>query len=92
MSLFETGLLTTLTTMVIAGCLAMIYVFYKLAMILRSSWKKNQECQWKPITDYCSEYDSGCGHSFANMQDGNPVTDWANYCPFCGNTIVEQKE
>ena len=89
MSVFELLLLIGFATVIISGCLVILYILYQLAIMIRADWKKNQECQWVNKDDYCSEYESGCGHGFANMQDGDPVTDWATYCPFCGNKITK---
>ena len=48
---------------------------------------RNKYCRW--MSTDLSEYNTYCGNEFHNAEDGNPVTDWAKYCPYCGKEIKE---
>ncbi len=53
------------------------------AKILNIAKKK---CEWRPSAEL---YETGCNEKFFDSSEsGAPVTDWLNYCPYCGKPVV----
>lgn len=47
-----------------------------------------ESCSWKSKEGI---YLTGCGEEFYDASEsGNPVTDWLNYCPYCGRKVEEK--
>jgi hypothetical protein len=71
--------------------LIVVYGFSKLAFSVANDWGEKEpdnvpatDCVWRGVT----EYKTGCGNIFYDAAEtGNPITDWATYCPYCGKTI-----
>ncbi len=44
-----------------------------------------RQCEWRGKFSYAT----GCDKEFFDASEsGNPVTDWLNYCPYCGGRVV----
>ncbi len=76
----------------VAGVLLLI-IFVALYIIMDIRRDKKSR---KVIEGFCEysrqslldDYTTGCGNEFHDSSEtGNPVTDWATFCPYCGNKI-----
>ena len=51
--------------------------------------EKPAYCEWVKDDSYILS--TGCGEDFYDASEsGNPVTDWLNYCPYCGRKVKEK--
>jgi hypothetical protein len=45
-------------------------------------------CTWSQCCEGCSDWTSGCGLDFTNGEQSDGITEWMNFCPFCGKAVV----
>lgn len=71
------------TGFVLFGALLIVSILIKLAIEIVKE-KNPSACKWKGE----GEYETACGNRFFDStESGNPITDWAKYCPYCGRVI-----
>ena len=51
--------------------------------------KLHQCCAWTENDEY---WETQCGHSFIFCDCAQPTEHKFKFCPFCGNTLIEQRE
>ena len=90
-------LMTGVMTMLGLSILGTFGLIMWVAWYIYSDIQKDKEsykhsplkpCEWK--SKECV-YSTGCGEEFYDASEsGNPVTDWLNYCPYCGRKVKER--
>lgn len=75
------------------GAISMVVLIWRTVNAIMNDnreWKSNKTCKWSDNGGGCSSYSTECGNEFHNANEGNPVTDWATHCPYCGGEIDDQ--
>ena len=78
---------------VLIWCLS-LFIFVGAVVMAVAMWKLYREvfprkCHWINSDDVQVVYKTACKEEFHNAVDnGDPVTDWANNCPYCGGVIT----
>lgn len=87
-----------LYTMVSLLIICVIGVAFLLAFVAHWIWSEiieekalnkrpSKSCKYKRVS-VLDDWSTECGKVFHDAtESGNPVSDWAKYCPFCGGEI-----
>lgn len=64
-----------------------IWIFKEIREEIRLSKRPSKKCTYKRFHEL-DDWKTECGCDFHDATEtGNPVTDWATYCPYCGGEI-----
>ena len=85
MNILLTSLICLLIVFIFLGAITMYAALYRTFQAIRN--ERPKACNWTDRESECSTYETSCGESFHNANDGSPVTDWASHCPYCGGKI-----
>lgn len=85
MQLILQALVVCLTVFCGVGAVLMVFGLYRTYKAIKADSK---ECNWTDESQSCHVYQTSCKNEFYNANDGNPVTEWAKYCPYCRGEIV----
>lgn len=47
-----------------------------------------EQCVWSQCCEGCTGWTSGCGLEFTNGEGSDSITEWMNFCPYCGKEVV----
>lgn len=65
----------------------------RLALWLAAESRVSYTCKFKPLDDDNAQFETGCGKDFFNAaDDGDYVTSWLNYCPYCGGKAKQLRK
>ncbi|ANJ65559.1 hypothetical protein [Pseudoalteromonas virus vB_PspP-H6/1] len=86
----------TLIVMSFIICVATGFTFGlmgRLALWLDADSRASYACKYKPMDDDNCHFETGCGEDFYNAaDDGDYVTSWMNYCPYCGGKAKQLRK
>lgn len=83
---FLMSAMTLLVSVAAIGAVGLLVMCLKFAI---KESRNNSRCEWKSEDDYNTNYNTNCGNGFYNScEDGEHVTKWAKYCPYCGKKIM----
>lgn len=78
------------SSVTLAVVLAVVLIAYTL-FLLAKEVRDDGLCEWSRMScddDDYGDYNACSGNSFHNSTDnGECVTSWANFCPYCGKRI-----
>jgi hypothetical protein len=65
----------------------------RLALWIAADSRVSYTCKYKPLDDDNAQFETGCGKEFFNAaDDGDYVTTWLSYCPYCGGKAKQEKK
>lgn len=63
------------------------YIYREIKEEKQTKKSEINKCRFTRLTAL-DDWETSCGHNFYDASEsGNPVTDWAKFCPYCGGQI-----
>lgn len=85
--------LIILTAVVCAGFGVAFGLLGRLALWIAAESRVSYTCKYTPTDKHNVQFDTECGKEFFNAaDDGDYVTSWLTYCPYCGGKAKQAKE
>lgn len=82
-----------ITALVFAGFGFSLGLFGRLALWIAAESRVSYTCKYKPLDDNNAQFETSCGKEFFNAaDDGDYVTTWLNYCPYCGGKAKQLRK